>query len=52
MLERSRTRYTIFYRQPDAVPGTLHHLKVNLSAAARAKHPAATVRSRTAYYAQ
>jgi len=52
MLERSRTRYSIIYRQPDASPGTLRHLKVSLSPAARAKHPVATVRSRTAYYAQ
>jgi VWFA-related protein len=52
MLERSRTRYTLFYRQPDAEPGTLRHLKVDLSPAARAKHPAAVVRSRTAYYAE
>ena len=55
MLERSRTRYTLFFRQPDSdagAPGTLHHMKVDLSPAARAKHPAAVVRSRTAYYAQ
>ncbi len=52
MLERSRTRYTIFFRQPDASPGTLRHLKIDLSTAARAKHPAAVVRSRTAYYTQ
>jgi len=52
MLERSRTRYTLFYRQPDSVPGTLHHLKVDLSSVARARHPTAIVRSRTAYYAQ
>ena len=51
MLERSRTRYTLFFRQPDAVPGTLRHLKVDLSSAGRAKHPTAVVRSRTAYYA-
>jgi VWFA-related protein len=52
MLERSRTRYTLFFRQPDAAPGTLRHLKVDLSPAGRAKHPTAVVRSRTAYYAQ
>ena len=52
MLERSRTRYTLFFRQPESAPGTLRHLKIDLSAAARAKHPAAVVRSRTAYYAQ
>jgi VWFA-related protein len=51
-LERNRTRYSIFYRQPEAAPGTLRHIAVGLSAAARAKHPTATVRSRTAYYAQ
>jgi Mg-chelatase subunit ChlD len=52
MLERSRTRYTLFSRQADAPPGTLRHLKIDLSPAARAKHPAATVRSRTAYYTE
>jgi VWFA-related protein len=52
MLEKSRTRYTLFFRQADARPGTLRHLSVNLSAAARAKHPMAVVRSRTAYFAQ
>jgi VWFA-related protein len=52
MLERSRTRYTLFFRQPDAAPGTLRHLNINLSSAARAKHPAAIVRSRTAYLAE
>ncbi len=52
MLERSRTRYTMYFRQPDAAPGTLRHMKVDLSPAARAKHPNAVVRSRTAYYAE
>jgi VWFA-related protein len=52
MLERSRTRYTLFFRQPDAAPGALRHLKIGLSAAGLAKHPTAVVRSRTAYYAQ
>jgi VWFA-related protein len=52
MLERSRTRYTLFVRQPDLAPGTLRHLKVDLSPVARAKHPGAVVRSRTAYYAE
>jgi len=52
MLERSRTRYSLFFRPPDSPPGTLHHLKISLSAAARAKHPTAVVRSRSAYYAE
>lgn len=52
MLERSRTRYTLFFKQPDSPAGTLHHLKVTLSDAARARHPNAVVRSRTAYYAE
>ncbi len=52
MLERSRTRYTLFFRQPEAAAGTMRHLKVVLSDAGRAKHPGAVVRSRTAYYAQ
>jgi VWFA-related protein len=52
MLERSRTRYSLYFRQPDAAPGTVRHMKVDLSPAARAKHPTAVVRSRTAYYAE
>ncbi|HVY95260.1 MAG TPA: VWA domain-containing protein [Bryobacteraceae bacterium] len=52
MLENSRTRYTLFFKQPDSPPGTLHHISVTLSEAARAKHPNAVVRSRTAYYAE
>ena len=52
MLERSRTRYTLFHRQPDSEPGVLRHMKVDLSPAARAKHPTAVVRSRTAYYTE
>jgi len=52
MLERSRTRYTLFYRQPDSEPGVLRHMKVDLSPGARAKHPTAVVRSRTAYYTE
>lgn len=52
MLENSRTRYTLFFKQPDSPPGTLHHINVTLSDAARAKHPNAVVRSRTAYYAE
>ena len=52
MLERSRTRYTLFFRQADAPPGTLRHLKISLSPAALAKHPTAVVRSRTAYYTE
>lgn len=52
MLERSRTRYTVYFRQPETAPGILRHVKVDLSDAARAKHPAAVVRSRTAYYAE
>ncbi len=51
-LERSRTRYSLYFRQPDAAPGALRHLKVDLSPAARAKHPSAIIRSRTAYYAE
>jgi hypothetical protein len=52
MLENSRTRYTLFFKQPDSPAGTLHHINVTLSDAARARHPNAVVRSRTAYYAE
>lgn len=52
MLESSRTRYTLFFRQPDSPAGTLHHISVTLSDAGRARHPNAVVRSRSAYYAE
>ncbi|HVW10708.1 MAG TPA: VWA domain-containing protein [Bryobacteraceae bacterium] len=52
MLEDSRTRYTLFFKQTDSPPGTLHHISVTLSDAARARHPNAVVRSRTAYYSE
>jgi VWFA-related protein len=52
MLENSRTRYTLFFKQPESPAGTLHHISVTLSDAARARHPNAVVRSRTAYYAE
>jgi VWFA-related protein len=52
MLENSRTRYTLFFKQPDSPAGTLHHMSVALTDAARARHPNAVVFSRTAYYAE
>jgi VWFA-related protein len=52
MLENSRTRYTLFFKQPDSPAGTLHHMSVTLTDAARARHPNAVVLSRTAYYAE
>lgn len=51
MLTRIRDRYFLVYPlPPEASPGTYRHIRVELSAAARKKHPHATVRARGGYY--
>ncbi len=50
MMESMRTRYSIQYAAPgDAAPGSLRHLRLELTAAARSRHPHASIRARTAY---
>ena len=53
MLERSRTRYTLFYRQPDAEPGVLRHMKVDpLACGPSESIPLRSFVPRTAYYTE
>ncbi len=50
MLEGIRTRYSLAYRVPaGAQPGTFRHIRVELSSAARRRHPQAAIRVRSGY---
>ncbi len=50
MLEGIRTRYSLAYRVPaGAQPGTFRHIRVELSPAARRRHPQAAIRVRSGY---
>lgn len=50
ILERMRTRYSLHYRLPDtARAGQTRQIKVELSPAARKRHPKARVRARSGY---
>jgi VWFA-related protein len=49
MLERIRLRYSIHYRAPEAAAGTVRRLRVELTPAARKRHPRAEVRARAGY---
>jgi VWFA-related protein len=50
MIANIRNRYSLAYRAPAAKSGTLRHIKVDLSAEARKKYPAAKLRARSGYY--
>lgn len=51
MLNRIRDRYLLIYRVPHAAqPGTFRKIEVDLSPAAKRKHPRASVSGRTGYY--
>ena len=51
MMERIRTRYSLHYHAPDAKPGSFRRIRVELTPAALARYPNATVRARAGYYA-
>lgn len=51
MLERIRSRYALNYAAPEAEPGTLRHIRVELSPAAQQRYGGAQVRARSGYYA-
>jgi VWFA-related protein len=51
MIERIRARYGLQYEAPTALPGAYRRIRVELSAAARRRHPHAEVRARAGYYA-
>jgi VWFA-related protein len=50
MIANIRNRYSLAYRAPVAKAGSLRHIKVDLSAEARKKYPAAKLRARSGYY--
>lgn len=51
LMERLRTRYSLHYRAPEAAPGSLRRITVDLAAEARRRHPGAVVVARRGYYA-
>ena len=52
MIERIRLRYSLQYEAPASAPGTLRHIRVELSSEARRKYPHAVIRARDGYYAR
>jgi VWFA-related protein len=48
-LRRIRARYSLYYNQPEAKPGTRRTLRVELAPEAAKKYPDAQVRARTEY---
>jgi len=50
MLADIRSRYSLAYQAPVAKPGTLRHIRVDLSTEARKKCPSAKLRARSGYY--
>lgn len=52
MIERIRSRYMLAYHEPGAAPGTFRRITVTLEEAARKRHPAAELHSRSGYYAE
>jgi VWFA-related protein len=49
MMHRIRSRYSLYYSQPEAKPGATRTIRVELSADAATRHPQARVRARTGY---
>ena len=49
MLERARMRYALHYALPPAEPGSTRRIGVELSPAARRRHPRVEIRARKAY---
>jgi VWFA-related protein len=52
LLDRIRSTYSLWYRAPDALPGSLRHISVELSPEAKAKYRDATVQAREGYLAR
>jgi len=50
MIERIRGRYHIQYPAPQAAPGQLRRIRVELAPEARKRYPQAAVRARSGYY--
>jgi VWFA-related protein len=51
MLNRLRTRYSLYYALPPCGPGEIRTIKVELTGEAATGHPGAIVRARTGYFA-
>jgi len=51
MMERLRTRYSLHYRAPEAAPGSLREIRVELSPDAAKRYPRAVIRARRGYHA-
>lgn len=51
MMERLRSRYTLYYRMPESKRGERRRIEVRLSAAASQRYPGAVIRARGGYYA-
>jgi Ca-activated chloride channel family protein len=50
MIERIRARYSIQYPAPEAGPGQLRHIRVELTPQARKRYSNAVIRARAGYY--
>jgi VWFA-related protein len=48
-MHRIRSRYSLYYAQPEAKPGTTRSVRVELTGDAANQHPKARVRARTGY---
>jgi VWFA-related protein len=48
-MRRIRSRYSLYYAQPEAKPGTTRTIRVELTGQAAQQHPKARVRARTGY---
>lgn len=51
MMERLRSRYTLYYRMPKARPGERRRIEVRLSPDAAQRYPGAVIRARGGYFA-
>ena len=52
MIERIRLRYTLAYPEPPSTPGAFRHVRVDLTEAARQRHPFAELHLRDGYYSE
>ena len=52
VMRRIRTRYALYYKMPEAKPGTSRKIRVELSPEAARLHPNARLRARTGYVAR
>lgn len=50
ILERIRSRYSLHYGAPGGDPGSFRHIRLELTAAAKLRHPNATIRFRKGYF--